>query len=990
MSQQDEWGFTEAQLTTDDGYGSTTSVAAGGADYSIMGAYSAATTSEYPVAVPGLVGTDDYASSPSSSSSSASSSLSSSADDYVAFMPPPPPLAAPASSADLLLGSPSVVAVKPSVSPPPPPPPSPPHPSADAVTTSNAEDEYGGVTLVLRKLSSPKPSPALPALLLPRKASGPVGYTPTALCGNGNGNGNNGSSSCSFASSSPNIAYAPQVSQQQQSQQGNVNPPISPPFFASIPPPIVQEGIIPPPPPFDVAPPPMIDVPPPPPLQMETSADAIPPPPPPSNNVDDCMAIPPPQPSPSPTIVSQAVPMSPPPSPVFLLPKPPHRAPHPPPGEIAAFSPPPFVEYLPPSNDLPPPLPANDVPPPVTDNLPPPMSDGLPPVNAITPPPTCDMDILPPPDIPPPTDFIPPPSSSTGTTPTREFRQSMPLRRGSIEDVDEPAPISSSSASWQRSFIARRGPAPAPSAAAIQENIRLRGELKMLREQVELTKKNLAGNVGLDPLLHFNDLKISTESFDTLAENCILRMERNHIQYQMLAIKTFFSLSEEVAKLKTGKEVLQKMCKTLQGQLEAALNTTSDYSEEGIIFTIDKKNPNNTEKEIKGGTIEKLVARLFAKNVESQYLDIFLLTYRSYTDANTVLGMVIKAFDDNTSTAEEANDPSVSAQQRTVKKKTTRLRICNVLRRWTDNYWHDFWDDPALLETYKRFVEANKEVQGLLKPGLDKRLALGSAILQRTWVFSTDPPPPIVPTRATFEEIDPIEIARQMSLQEFELYVNIQAKELLSLSWSKKDKEKRSPNLLAMIHRFNTVSNWTTATIVKEPDLRKRANIVRKFVRILEELLKLNNFNAVFEISAGLNSSAITRLKLTWAEVKDTSKIMDKMGSITAPTSSFASLRQFLHSANPPCIPYLGVYLTDLTFIEEGNTDTIENTYVHFAKFRMVAGVIQEMQQYQQKPYNFSRVDSIQTFLNNLDSLSEKEAFDLSLAIERRQPAAGS
>ncbi|KAH3756999.1 Ras guanine nucleotide exchange factor [Pelomyxa schiedti] len=731
-----------------------------------------------------------------------------------------------------------------------------------------------------------------------------------------------------------------------------------------------------------------------PPSTVEMSATVIPPPP---SFVACEMYFPPPQNSTSPAFAAPVPPLSPlstPRTPTHP-PLPAELPPPPPPGDIPASllygSPPPLPFTAPP----PPPLVLDNVlpPPPVTDSLPPPppFTDPVPPPVA---PSSPYVDIPPPPpaDIPPPSDFIPPPATSSSTTvsnrPTREFRQSMPPRRGSIEEAEQGS--LTSSGSWQRSFLTQRRGSHSASPVVLAENAKLKPELKILREQLDLTKKNLSGTPGLDQLLHFNELRISTEAFDTAAENCIMRMERNHIQYQMLAIKTFLSLTEEVTKLKTGKEVLQKMCKTLQGQLEAALNTTSDYSEEGIIYSIDKKNPNNPEKEIKGGTIEKLVARLFAKNVESQYLDIFLLTYRSYTDANTVLGMVIKAFDDNTSTEEEVRDQSVSAQQRTVKKKTTRLRICNVLRRWTDNYWHDFWDDSTLLETYKRFVEANKEVQGLLKPGLDKRLALGSAILQRSWVFSSEPPPPIVPSRANFEEIDPVEMARQMSMQEFELYVNIQAKEMLSLSWSKKDKEKRSPNLLAMIHRFNAVSNWTTATIVKEPDLRKRANIVRKFIRILEELYKLNNFNAVFEISAGLNSSAITRLKLTWAEVKETTKTLEKMASVTAPTSSFANFRGHLHRANPPCIPYLGVYLTDLTFIEEGNNDTVENTYVHFAKFRMVAAVIQEMQQYQQKPYNFTRIDAIQHFLNNLDSLTEKEAFDLSLAIEKRAPSGSS
>ena len=51
------------------------------------------------------------------------------------------------------------------------------------------------------------------------------------------------------------------------------------------------------------------------------------------------------------------------------------------------------------------------------------------------------------------------------------------------------------------------------------------------------------------------------------------------------------------------------------------------------------------------------------------------------------------------------------------------------------------------------------------------------------------------------EELDPLEIARQLTIVEWDLYSRIVPKELLSLSWQKKDKELKSPNLLRMIQR---------------------------------------------------------------------------------------------------------------------------------------------------------------------------------------------
>ena len=60
-----------------------------------------------------------------------------------------------------------------------------------------------------------------------------------------------------------------------------------------------------------------------------------------------------------------------------------------------------------------------------------------------------------------------------------------------------------------------------------------------------------------------------------------------------------------------------------------------------------------------------------------------------------------------------------------------------------------------------------------------------------------------------FPQLHPIEIARQITLLEFDLYRAVKPSELVGSVWMKTDKYNTSPNLLKMIAFSNMVS-WTS------------------------------------------------------------------------------------------------------------------------------------------------------------------------------------
>lgn len=63
---------------------------------------------------------------------------------------------------------------------------------------------------------------------------------------------------------------------------------------------------------------------------------------------------------------------------------------------------------------------------------------------------------------------------------------------------------------------------------------------------------------------------------------------------------------------------------------------------------------------------------------------------------------------------------------------------------------------------------------------------------------------------------------------------------------------------------------------------------------------------------------------------------ISKLQSVVCSDGRFRAMREALHRCDPPCIPYLGMYLTDLSFIEEGTPDFTPDGLLNFSKMRMV------------------------------------------------------
>ncbi|KAM6901938.1 rap guanine nucleotide exchange factor 1b isoform 9-T9 [Lycodopsis pacificus] len=222
------------------------------------------------------------------------------------------------------------------------------------------------------------------------------------------------------------------------------------------------------------------------------------------------------------------------------------------------------------------------------------------------------------------------------------------------------------------------------------------------------------------------------------------------------------------------------------------------------------------------------------------------------------------------------------------------------------------------------------------------------------------------------------EIADQLTLLDAELFYKIEIPEVLL--WAKEQNEEKSPNLTQFTEHFNNMSYWVRSLIIQQEKAQDREKLLLKFIKIMKHLRKLNNFNSYLAILSALDSAPIRRLE--WQ--KQTSEGLEEYCTLIDSSSSFRAYRAALSEVEPPCIPYLGLILQDLTFVHLGNPDLIDGK-VNFSKRWQQFNILDSMRRFQQVHYELKRNDDIVCFFNDFsDHLAEEALWELSLKIKPR------
>ncbi|XP_072745032.1 rap guanine nucleotide exchange factor 2 isoform X6 [Anoplolepis gracilipes] len=237
--------------------------------------------------------------------------------------------------------------------------------------------------------------------------------------------------------------------------------------------------------------------------------------------------------------------------------------------------------------------------------------------------------------------------------------------------------------------------------------------------------------------------------------------------------------------------------------------------------------------------------------------------------------------------------------------------------------------------------------------GLSSRYYLKTNGISETLVADDQAPELIRESQVHFLQLNAVEVAIQLTLQDFSIFRQIESTEYVDELFELKSRYG-TPMLSQFAELVNREMFWVVTEVCSEHNVVRRSKIIKQFIKIARQCKECKNFNSMFAIVSGLGHGAVSRLRASWEKLPTKyQRLFSDLQELMDPSRNMSKYRQLVASeqTQPPIIPFYPVVKKDLTFTHLGNDTRVEGL-VNFEKLRMIAKEVRTLTNMCSSPYD--------------------------------------
>ena len=235
------------------------------------------------------------------------------------------------------------------------------------------------------------------------------------------------------------------------------------------------------------------------------------------------------------------------------------------------------------------------------------------------------------------------------------------------------------------------------------------------------------------------------------------------------------------------------------------------------------------------------------------------------------------------------------------------------------------------------------------------------------------------------------EIGNKLTQVTVSLLNKIHRRELYKALFLKKEKEITCPNVCGSINGFNKLTSFIIEDVLSYNTPKARARVYEKWVQVCDYCRSIKNYNDCIAIYSALNNYIITGLNLTLKEIKyKTKSTFEQISLFCSCDANYKNIRNDMHLCEDreiTFIPYLGMLLRDINFIEESAKYINQKGCINMDKIEKINALIEKYFKYKtneeiSKTYDIKKCSKELSFFDKLEIIKEEELENIASNIE--------